>query len=58
MLEIAHITCGRFSTLQEMAQELTARGVPTPRQGAVWTHTTVSRLLARAGVDSGDNAAL
>ncbi len=49
MLEITDIRDGGVSTLQGMAQALTARGVPTPRQGAVWTHTTVSRLLARVG---------
>ena len=49
MLEIADIRGGGVSTRQGMAQELTARGVPTPRYGLVWTHTTVSRLLARMG---------
>ena len=48
MLEFADIRDSGVTTLQGMAQELTARGVPTPRLGAVWTHTTVSRLLARA----------
>ncbi len=47
MLEIADIRDGGVGTLQGMAQELTARGVPTLRHGAAWTHTTVSRLLAR-----------
>ncbi|TDG20860.1 hypothetical protein E2C05_27170 [Paracraurococcus ruber] len=32
-----------------IARVLTARGVPTPRDGAAWTHTTVARVLARAG---------
>jgi DNA invertase Pin-like site-specific DNA recombinase len=32
-----------------IARELTARGVPTPRGGAAWTHTTVARLLTRVG---------
>ena len=32
-----------------LAQALTARGVPTPRGGAVWTHTTVARVRARLG---------
>jgi DNA invertase Pin-like site-specific DNA recombinase len=30
-----------------LARALTARGVPTPRGGAAWTHTTVARLLTR-----------
>ncbi len=50
MLEIADIRENGVSTLQGMAQELMARGVPTPRHGSMWTHTTVSRLLARVGV--------
>ena len=50
MLEIAGIRNGGVTTLLGLAQELTARGVPTPRHGAVWTHTTVSRMLARASV--------
>ncbi len=41
MLEIADIRDDGVSTLQGMAQELTARSVPTPRRGAVWMHTTV-----------------
>ena len=34
MLEIAAIRDGGVSTLQRLAQEFTARGVPTPRNGA------------------------
>ena len=30
-----------------LARGLTERGVPTPRGGAVWTHTTVARVLGR-----------
>jgi DNA invertase Pin-like site-specific DNA recombinase len=33
-----------------IARSLTVRGVPTPRGGAVWTHTTVARVLGRSGV--------
>jgi DNA invertase Pin-like site-specific DNA recombinase len=32
-----------------LAQALTARGVPAPGGGAVWTHTTVARVRARLG---------
>jgi DNA invertase Pin-like site-specific DNA recombinase len=32
----------------ELARLLTARGVPTPGGGAVWTHTTVARVRHRA----------
>jgi DNA invertase Pin-like site-specific DNA recombinase len=32
-----------------IARALTERGVPTPRGGAAWTHTTVARVLGRSG---------
>jgi len=32
------------------ALDLTERGMPTPREGRAWTHTTVARLLARVAV--------
>ena len=32
---------------QALARALTERGVPTPRGGETWTHTTVGRLLNR-----------
>jgi hypothetical protein len=32
-----------------IARVLTERGVPTPRGGATWTHTTVARVIAQAG---------
>jgi DNA invertase Pin-like site-specific DNA recombinase len=31
-----------------LARALTARGVPTPRGAAVWTHMTVARVVSRA----------
>lgn len=31
-----------------IARVLTARGVPTPRGGTAWTHTTVARVIAQA----------
>lgn len=34
-------------TMDGLVQALTERGVPTPRDAAVWTHTTVARVLAR-----------
>ena len=30
-----------------LARAMTARGVPTPSGGAIWTHTTVARVMAR-----------
>jgi DNA invertase Pin-like site-specific DNA recombinase len=40
-----------------LARALTERGVPTPRGGAAWTHTTVARLVARAGPAGGGASA-
>ena len=37
---------GIRSGTQGLARALSERGVPTPRGGNVWTHTTVARLLA------------
>lgn len=36
-----------ISTHAGLAQALMERGVPAPRGGAVWTHTTVARVLSR-----------
>ncbi len=35
-----------------IARALTERGVPTPRGGGTWTHTTVARVLARSAHDA------
>lgn len=32
----------------DLARALTTCGVPTPRGGAIWTHTTVARIVDRA----------
>ena len=32
-----------------LARVLTLRAVPTPEGGAVWTHTTVARVMAQFG---------
>ncbi|MBK1660595.1 hypothetical protein CKO45_20455 [Paracraurococcus ruber] len=39
---------GRCAIQAAIARALTERGVPTPRGGAAWTHTTVARVLERA----------
>ncbi len=36
------------TTLVGLARELTALGIPTPRRGCAWTHTTVARVMGRA----------
>jgi DNA invertase Pin-like site-specific DNA recombinase len=35
-------------TLRQIAAELSARGIRTKEQGAIWTHTAVRRILDRA----------
>jgi hypothetical protein len=46
-LEIDGLRGAGVTTLVGSARCLTERGVPTPRGGAVWTHTTVARVLGR-----------
>lgn len=48
-LEIVALRSVGVVTHQGLARALTERGVPTPREGKVWTHTTVARLMARVG---------
>ena len=52
LLEINMLQTEGVSTRAGLARELTARGVPTPGEGRVWTHTTVARLLARVQIAS------
>ena len=47
-LEVAALREAGVNSMQGLAAALTERGVPTPRGGSVWTHTTVARVLARA----------
>ncbi|WP_408639661.1 recombinase family protein [Roseomonas populi] len=46
-LELDDLRANGIATHQGLARALMARGVPTPRGSATWTHTTVARLLAR-----------
>jgi len=46
-LEIDTLRQEGVTTLVGLARSLTERGVPTPRGGPVWTHTTVARVLGR-----------
>ena len=48
MLEVTALREAGVATMQGLAAALTERGVPAPRGGALWTHTTVARVLARA----------
>jgi len=48
-LEVEALRGAGVTTMAGLAQALTDRGVPTPRGSAVWTHTTVARVLSRTG---------
>jgi DNA invertase Pin-like site-specific DNA recombinase len=52
MLEVERLHDEGITSRQAMARALTARGVPAPRGGGTWTHTTVGRLLVRAGMQT------
>ncbi|HEY8614309.1 MAG TPA: recombinase family protein, partial [Roseomonas sp.] len=47
-LEVEALREEGITTYQGLAHALAERGVPTPRGGSKWTHTTVARLLVRA----------
>ncbi len=47
LLEVGSLQVAGVTTHQGLARALTEHGVPAPRGGGVWTHTTVARLLAR-----------
>ncbi len=46
-MEIAALWEQGVVTSIGLARALIERGVPAPREGRVWTHTTLARLLAR-----------
>ncbi|WP_372624735.1 recombinase family protein [Falsiroseomonas sp.] len=48
VLEVEAMASDRPRSHAELARLLTARGVPAPRGGAIWTHTTVARVKALA----------
>ena len=48
-LEVERLRSEGVATMAGLARALTERGVPTPCDGRVWTHTTVARLMARVG---------
>ena len=48
--EIEQLKDEGVSTMIGLARALTERRVPTPRNGQVWTHVTVARLVARVNV--------
>ena len=54
-LEIETLRAEGVSSMIGLARALTERGVPTPREGKAWTHTTVARLMAGVQVRSASN---
>lgn len=48
-LEVEALRVKGIATNAGMARALMNRGVLTPRGGAVWTHTTVARVIGRLG---------
>jgi len=45
--------CERFRldrTYREIAQELTDRGIKTPRGGDTWNQVTIMRVMRRLGI--------
>ena len=47
-LEVERLRAKGVTGQAAIARALTERGVPTPRGGTAWTHTTVARVLARS----------
>jgi DNA invertase Pin-like site-specific DNA recombinase len=52
LLEVEALRADGICTHQGLAHALTERGVQTPSGSAAWTHTTVTRLLARVAADN------
>lgn len=48
LLEVDALRDSGVTTHQGLARALAERGVPAPRGGTTWTHTTVARLMERA----------
>jgi hypothetical protein len=48
-LEVKALRGQGVTTNAGIARALTDRGIPTPRGGAVWTHTTVARVIEELG---------
>ena len=46
-LEVEALQAQGLTSHQELARGLALRGIPAPRGGAAWTHTTIARLLKR-----------
>jgi DNA invertase Pin-like site-specific DNA recombinase len=55
-LEVERLRADGVVAHAALARALTTSAVPTPRGGSVWTHTTVARVLLRAGGGIGRQA--
>lgn len=58
LLEVEALQAEGVTTQVGLARALTERGIPTPRGGTAWTHTTVARILNRTAIvqrDAGDS---
>jgi DNA invertase Pin-like site-specific DNA recombinase len=49
LLEVDRLRDGGVTSMHGLARALTEGGIPAPRGGEIWTHTTVGRLLSRTG---------
>jgi DNA invertase Pin-like site-specific DNA recombinase len=56
LLEVARLRQAGVTSRQALARALTEGGVPTPRGGGTWTHTTVGRLLERTDTQTAQAA--
>ena len=50
LLEVERLRVSGLTSMQSLARALTEGGILTPRGGDTWTHTTVSRVLARTWI--------
>jgi DNA invertase Pin-like site-specific DNA recombinase len=48
-LEVERLRGEGVKGLAAIARAMTGRGIPTPSGAGLWTHTTVARVLSRAG---------
>ena len=51
LLQVDRLRSAGATTMHGLARALTEFGIPAPRGGEIWTHTTVGRLLARTEID-------
>lgn len=57
VLEVERLRAEGVTSHAALARALTERGVPAPRGGVGWTHTTVARALLRTSGSPGQESA-